>query len=321
MQLSPTVMQLSPIQNKQSLYWKDVKYGQENKYGQILIVTKKSTVDPLDPNLKIDIRLKTGRINDLKTTYGIELPTSGVKLTQKLENLLQESSEKHTSNLLRDLERCYQFRQLLVARKMSQLVAKTWLYSDQFMTSEDKEKFPIIRKLIMLGNQPPKIDELDAKMNLLENLASKYRLEEESEVILPGRMNWQSISLNLLLAGQAYLEKEDGTLSLLHEPILSTFEAVNLYAFKLDFEGFVAKSQELFSPGVQPVPPYYLWTFPYPQRSRTDEFSMLTEQMIEAWAYAEDDAGDLPFYKKTSNAEIKGVEYVYPPYPYMAGSH
>ncbi len=302
--------------NKQSLCRKEIKYG------QILLIKKKSKSDPLELefDLDLDIQLITKPLNDLEAEYGVQLPTSGVKLPQKVETLLHGMQKKHPSDCHRDLQRYYQFRQLLIARKMSQLVAKTWLDSEQMKDPEDKEKFPIIRKLILLSNEFPKIeqDEMDA---LKHRFASEYKPEDESEIILPGRLNWSSAYLNLLLAGQAYLQKDDGTLSRLHEPILSTFEAVNLYAFKLVFDEFVAQAQELFSPGNQPVPPYYLWTFPYPPRSRTDEFSLLNKNMIGAWAYAEDDKGKLPFYRRTANDEIEGVEYVYPPYPYMAGSH
>ncbi len=299
--------------NKQHLPKKDIEFG------QIIIVKNKPKSDPLAPDLDIDIELITKPVKDLKAQYTtVQFPTSGVEPTKKVKDLLHDVQDKNSSDSLKDIERYYQYRQLLIARKMSQLVAKTWLDSDQISNPEDKEKFPIIRKLILLSNQPPELEQ--DEVTAIKSIVSNYQIEDELEIIIPGRLNWQSAYLNLLLAGQAYLEKDDGTLSLLHEPILSTFEAVNLYAFKLVFDEFVAKAQELFSPGTQPVPPYYLWTFPYPPRSRTDESSQLNEQMIKAWAYAADEGGTLPFYS-TSNGEIEGVEYVYPPYPYMAGSH
>jgi hypothetical protein len=286
-----------------------------NRYGQILIVKKKSgneSTSPLDPNLDIEISLKTGTLADLENKYRVKLSTSGVKLPKRAENLLHGMQSKSPSDCLSDLSRYYQFRQLLIARKMSQLVAKTWLTLGQ-MKSEDKEKFPIIRKLILLSNQPPQIEDDE-----LEALTPTYKPEDESEIILPGRLNWSSAYLNLLLAGQAYLQKEDGTLLLLHESILSTYESANLYAFKLVFDEFVATAQELFSPGAQPSPPYYLWSFPFPPRSNTDASSPLNEEMIEAWAYAEEE-GKLPFFSHRDG--IEKIEYVYSPYPYMAGSH
>ncbi len=287
------------------------KRESNNKYGQILIVKKRAN-NPLDPNLDIEISLKTGTLAALEKKYKVKLSTSGVKLPERAENLLHEMQNKTSSDCLRDLSRYYQFRQLLIARKMSQLVAKTWLTLGQ-MKSEDKEKFPIIRKLILLSNQPPQIEDDELKA-----LTPKYKPEDESEIILPGRLNWSSAYLNLLLAGQAYLQKDDGTLLLLHESILSTYESANLYAFKLVFDEFVATAQELFSPGAQPSPPYYLWSFPFPPRSNTDASSPLNEEMIEAWAYAEEE-GELPFFSHRDG--IEKIEYVYSPYPYMAGSH
>ena len=299
--------------NKQHLPKKDVKYG------QIIIVKNKPKSDPLDPDLDMDIELITKPIKDLKDQYPtVQFPTSGVEPSEKVKDLLHDVQKKNSSDSLRDIQRYNQYRQLLIARKMSQLVAKTWLDADQINDPEDKVKFPIIKKLILLGNQPPELEKDEVKA--IKDLASGYQIEDELEIIIPGRLNWQSAYLNLLLAGQTYLQKDDGTLSLLHESILSTFESVNLYAFKLVFDQFVSKAQELFSPGSQPLPPYYLWTFPYPPRSRTDESSQLSPQMIKAWAYAAEEGGTLPFYS-TSNGEIEGVEYVYPPYPYMAGSH
>lgn len=297
----------------------------QDSLGQILIVKEGSTKTPInapDPDLGIEITLITDSLKHLKEKFSCELPTTGVKVSDGLTNKLpicpSEGGVEDEAKLQRNLAIYLQVRTLLVARKMSQLVAKTWINPQE---EEERGKISIIQKLILRSNQPPQeIQDCAGSPNLPALMETESRLNrvQISDIILPNRLNWHSINLNLLLAGQAYWQKDDGELVQLNESILSTFDAVNIYAFKLVFNDFAAVAEELQKPGLSPVPPYLLWTFPYPVRPNTkDEAVPLNDEMIKAWADAEDEGGDLPFYREG----FTGIEYVVPPYPYMPLSH
>jgi hypothetical protein len=308
---------------------------EDSSLGQILKVKNKAQSPTNDPDLGIEITLITDTLEKLNQLLEKQpgkclLPTPGAVLADGFQKKFPICDpNQNTEQQLCNMARYNQVRMLLVARKMSQLVAKTWL-DLKTLENEEKEKFSLIRKVILKGNQPPSLSSVEDsegnnKYNLKE-IASKLKLAQSSTIILPGRLNWQSINLNLLLAGQVYLEKDDGTLSLLSEPILSTYEAVNMYAFKLVFNDFVSYAEELQKPGLSSVPPYLLWTFPYPPRPKIDESTELTYEMIESWAYAPDEeqpdqnpnnCQSLPFYSPDYNK----VKYVVPPYPYMPLSH
>jgi hypothetical protein len=307
------------------------KRSSTDKLFQLLIVEEMNKKSP-NQSLGITTTLLTGTLETLKKKTSLEplkLPSRGVLLHDKflpINNQDQQEDEREDNQAKR-----YGVRMLLQARKLSQLITKSWLSENQGKDEKDNKKFRIIRKLFLTANlQPEQYDGKDIDGNEIKGINDLQKLnpsvsDAKADIILPSRLNWSHLRLSLLFAGQAYMkDDESGELTPLCEPILSTYEIVNLYAFKLVWNDFAAYREELIQPGILQVPPYNLVTVPYPPRPNTNEFTQLTDEMIQAWAYAEEgvpqgeqlESEKFPFYPLKGEPEDK-VNYVVPPYPYL----
>ena len=222
-------------------------------------------------------------------------------------------------------------RLLLKYRKISQLVAKSWL------PATVNPLYPFIKKLILTSDVIPE----KFQTNLPEyhmsqpkehyiNCSDKERFfmlasgenkaDLYSTIIQPFQWNWHLIRLSLMLAGQAFL-KDGNTYTPISEPILSTYE-IGVFAAitKVSWSEYIAVFDEVAEPGLNQLPPYYKVKFPYPPKPSED---LLPQSYIKDWAEAAEyvkDGEKLPFYPtqdSDGNFQSDLVQNVLPPYPYI----
>ena len=285
---------------------------------------------------------------DLPLEMQAELPSNGVSLkpdflpVRDREFCPQLSQKTLENNLAKNISA----RNLLAYRKMSQLVASSWLAKPGEM-----DKNLLVRKLIMSGGMAPdsyinKIpvalfagELLDEKiinannfipLSMLANTTAQARETNghaptssatvqdcRSSIILPDSINWQYIRLSLLCAGQVYWKTGPSKYSQLWEPIFSTYEICVTFAFTMvSWSEYVAEFAELVQPGYNQKPPYYKVTFPYPPKPSED---VLSEEDLSKWANAPESGGQLPFYPRKENGKYLSdlVTNILPPYPYI----
>jgi hypothetical protein len=155
---------------------------------------------------------------------------------------------------------------------------------------------------------------------------SKKLLDVETEddyLIKPEYVSYGSISLSLLLSGQAYYQEENQWKQI-WPSILSTYETIWEYGLDVSWDTFYASRIDLSKAGYLAKPPYTKVTLGYPPRP--SKFN-LTQENIKSWAEAHETAEDedlkinngLPFYPKINSTEWteKKLKFVAAPYPYI----
>ncbi|NET46731.1 hypothetical protein [Okeania sp. SIO2B3] len=344
--------------NHQQFFGHSSKSSDPRQYAlyQILIVTEEEIkeANSTSPNLGLKTRVFTGTQEELKKEIKEAYKVNGLgELDKQIEDLpndglnmddvmplpsqieIQNTSQTDIQNISQikikidnksEYERDMSLfinqystvRRLLQGRKLSQLIASTWLeddnqQEDSIITKGCKDH---VKKLLLRGNRgpdEPKAQDFDRK---------DYR---DQMIIAPDQANWQNISLNLLFCGQAYFFKGK-KFERLCEPLLSTYEASQLYAFEVVWNNFAAILEEKSQSGiVNPRGPYYTVSLPYPPCPNivNDSEVGLTENMIEKWVTAQDVGPDeeLPFVNQEWSVE-KGIniKFVTPPYPYLPQS-
>ena len=225
-------------------------------------------------------------------------------------------------------------RNILITRKLSQLIAKTWwAYLQAKETDNLWKKFTdgkwedfkpnqtdildglIAREIFLLAGQesPDHPDSDDPSIYI--PLKGVDRDKNARFLILPSSKSWQGINMSLLLSGQAY-RKIGEEWHQISQPIMSTGEIVFIYSFESDWTKFNGEIKELSTNQESP------WVvsqvvMPYPPIPSNNE---LEPNDIEKWAFAkdDDDSKGLPFYKKNKDNEyLMDVDYFKPPYPYI----
>lgn len=191
----------------------------------------------------------------------------------------------------------------------------------------------IARDLFLYGNSseptmdpdPEKgIKEMEEYLKIYYPLTSKPepRKKDARFLILPSSKNWQSITLSLLLAGQAYYRvdekgayKKDGiSYHQVSQSILSTGEIVTKYALDVAYSNFKGDIKEL-DLAENKASAAYLAILPYPPiPSEID----LPREDIKTWAYADDAEPPFPFYSRSEDGEyLIGTNYHTSPYAYI----
>ncbi|MCJ8279734.1 MAG: hypothetical protein MJK14_07355 [Rivularia sp. ALOHA_DT_140] len=170
----------------------------------------------------------------------------------------------------------------------------------------------IAREIFLLaGQESPDHPDPDDP-SIYTPLKSECRDKNARFLILPSSKSWQGINMSLLLSGQAY-RKIGEEWHQISQPIMSTGEIVFNYSFESDWSKFNGELKELStnlqSPWIQ-----YQVIMPYPPIPSERELDL---KDIKTWADAEDESGDLPFYKKKDNEYLMDVDYFKPPYPYI----
>lgn len=259
------------------------------------------------------------------------LPSPGVVFPKGFINSLSKKNEQtELDNFQTELGNFYNtMRILLHSRKLSQLIAKTW-WSYLQATKKDPtlwDKFTagewddidsdildglIAREIFLFaGGDPP--DNPDDPKNphiYIPLKGTKPTTERARFLIFPSSKSWQGISLSLLLAGQAYYKIGD-KYHQISQSILSTGEIVFQYSLEVDWTKFSGDIKELLLSHEKPFVAYQV-VIPYPPIP-----SDIDQNNVEKWAYAKEEGGDFPFYKKKNNDYLMDVEYFSSPYPYI----
>jgi len=270
------------------------------------------------------------------------LPSKGAIIKDDFLPVLSRGTPPRVNE--QNLAERYPVSILLKARKLSQLVAKSWLTNDR-----DHPYNSIIRKLILSAdlapddcetqiprNSMPAVDALRDNASIDNpDLLALYLLGQQmstndalgrtpptnlnrTHLILPDGLNWQYIRLALLVSGQAYME-EDGNYTPISDPIASTYDVCVYVAFTMvSWSSYLSHRVEYVQPGQNAKPPYFKVDVPYPPRLLGDSTG-LTEKEVKAWAYASDDPDSstpsYPFYPENQGDRL--VKNVVPPSPYL----
>lgn len=273
-------------------------------------------------------KLVCGKKKDLVEHYNLEpscLPTSGVVVDK-------DFIAKKTSDDIKAAQYST-VRFLLQCRKLSQLLTSTWLDDTKKIQDEKEDKLKLIVKILDSYNTRLTTDWLneDGSKDIIKDdseiqrkILEVKKKEKEGKndllsfLINPINISYQSISLALLLSGQAYYKSENGW-ERISEPILSTYETIWEYALDISWDTFYAHRVDLSQATAQQNPPFTKVTLGYPPRP--NQFSLGQEQ-IEEWVTAQEYSGDsnkYPFYPKEGSYdwENQKLQIVAPPYPYI----
>ena len=316
----------------------------ENEYAsysnhlfQILVFD--GDIDNLEQD-ESNFKLVYGKKKNLERWFEIDnssLPTCGVKVNADFMPL-----SNGNTNLSEILQAEYAtVRFLLQSRKLSQLTASTWLDDEggkQLNASQIKRK--LVKKIFHTYNIRPDIYWVDDEYRLSKKPMTAKELQKKLEeeninkhfLVKLNSISYNSISLVLLLSGQAYY-KADGTYENICGSIFSTYEMIWEYGIDLSWDTFYARREDISQSGLYPNPPFTKVILAYPPRPHDDS---LSQKQIENWVTAKDEweyeetpTGEseeakkvkslYPFYPEegTDEWEDKQLEYIVPPYPYI----
>ena len=317
------------------------------------ILTVKEVPESVNSS-KIETTLYVATLRDLQAAVPIitakNVPSAGIQLDSqfcaRIDNPRSDPVIEHENEVR--LATRYSAQSLLKARKISQLFSCSWLdegYAPSDLVSpEHMARNAVIRKVLLTANLPPdnyvvSSSNSDSGRGLLHlyRLCGKIQRDRpdnpielppnrqglRSRVILPDTPAWRLIRMSLLLAGQVFWEKDDGTYDTLTCPILSTYDICVQYAFTtVKWDQYIAQQLDILQPGQNQVPGYYNTTMPYPPRHSSEAVN-ITPRMVHEWATAPDqdrEDNKWPFYppkKEDGNYESSLVRYIAPPYPYL----
>ncbi|MEA5565498.1 hypothetical protein [Anabaena sp. UHCC 0399] len=311
----------SPMSHHQVMLKKNQSLDAETTLFQILAIEEEFG------NLKK--KLVYGTKKDLIAYYQIadnNLPTAGTEVNKDFVDT--------------DDPRFSAVRFLLQCRQLSQIMSYTWLDEQSIQTSPQKTQIELVREIFNSYNIIPDtywLENHNGKLELTSirslQLSKKLiDLDIEGEYLIrPEYVSYGSISLSLLLSGQAYYQ-EGNQWKQIWKSILSTYETIWEYALDVSWDTFYASRVDLSQAGYPARPPYTKVTLGYP--SRPSEFS-LTQENIQRWAEAHETAQDehrkfqikLPFYPEryedkeqkieTEDWQQKKLKFVAAPYPYI----
>lgn len=195
---------------------------------------------------------------------------------------------------------------LLQTRKLSQMIAYTWLEPEN-IPDEMKAKVNLVRKILRFPHQK-------VCTYWLDNHHSEQKPPEYSWLIQPDNINYDFIALALLLCGQAFYKDENGQFAHIWEPIGSIYQLIFEYGLDVSWELFHGVMTEIGHTG-KDFPAGKI-TVPYPPRP--SEFNV-SQSDIETWATAKEHDGPYPFYPSQDSEDWKNhqLKHVYPPSPYI----
>ncbi|MDJ0675431.1 MAG: hypothetical protein QNJ36_08650 [Calothrix sp. MO_167.B42] len=266
------------------------------------------------------LELVYGTKEDLERKYGLDpsyLPAKGVQIDQ---DFLQQGSADYST-----------LRFLLQGRKLSQIMTKTWLDP-----KEQDVNTKIIKKIFDSYNIIPdsywlerenkleSIEDIQLQRKLLDiqekTGSGNFKKDLSALLIRPTHIGYNSISLVLLLSGNAYYKDKQGDyIRIYDDSILSTYETIWEYALDLSWDTFYAYRIDLSQAAVQQKPPFTKVTLGYPPRP--DQFS-LKQDNIKTWVNATEyysSDNKYSFYPEKDSDDWKNqkLNVVAPPYPYM----
>jgi len=260
-------------------------------------------------------KLVYGTKKDLEEHYGLcnpSFPTRGVSVNEDfisatpVDSIISEV-ETQQRNAVRAAVRF-----LLQSRHLSQLIAYTWLDKDTIKHTQElrkkKDRIKLVRKIFNSYNIKPNEEWLTPKPEGDDKMAY---------VIKPQYVSYNSISLALLLCGQAYYKNSCNQWVKIWEPIFSTYDMIWEYALDISWDTFYASRIDIAQATGQPQPPFTKVTLGYPPRP--SEFD-LKQKNIKTWAVADDTCdANYPFYPPAHSQEWidKKLKFVQPPFPYI----
>ncbi|MDF0555376.1 hypothetical protein [Kamptonema sp. UHCC 0994] len=278
----------------------------DDDYFQVLIVTEPNKDTGFETTLLTKKKKEFEGMEVLGGgTIADKLPSLGVELDPKFLRIKDDDGNINYQNLAKYPTA----RFMLQCRKLSQLIAKTWLPKDSFKDELAATKARLARKFFFAANLQP--NNFDPEPNQIPTG------KETENIIQPNRLSQQGLQLSLLFGGLVYTPSAPGSDTYLRicEPIFSNYELVYEYALRVSWDTFYATRTDYPQPGNNPVPPYYEVVMSYPPRPELGEFTVKLEQ-VEKWAKAKDKHGDFPFYPEDIASSDK-VGFVHPPYPYI----
>jgi hypothetical protein len=317
----------SYVQNLQSNL--SIKIGQEPKsingdqynqyYFQLLIFENEDTP-----------KLVYGTKEALQTKYNLapsSFPSSGAKVDSEFSPSGQDPDKYPLAQA--ELSTVYF---LLQTRKLSQMIAYTWLEPEN-IPDEMKAKVNLVRKILRFPHQKvctywldnpqeaeKPISEIDLSRKLLGD--SEKPNPKCSWLIQPDNISYDFIALALLLCGQAfykdkvnfYYPDKHEHFAQIWEPIGSIYQLIFEYGLDVTWELFHGVMTELVHTG-KDFPAGKI-TVPYPPRP--SEFNV-SQSDIETWAKAKEYDGPYPFYPSEHSEDWKNhqLKHVYPPSPYI----
>ena len=257
-----------------------------------------------------EFKLVYGKRKDINKKYDIESLSSGVEVDK---NFVDPQSIEYPTVFF-----------LLKCRKLSQLVASTWLTPSQIEAKNNslKNQIPLTRKILDSYNIFPSSTYWlcdDSELRQVDDRFILGKLEDNDfYCIKPTHISYRSISLVLLLCGQAYY-KENNAWTKICEPIFTTYETIWEYGLDISWDTFYSTRIDVSQAGIIQVPPFTSVVLGYPPKPNT--FS-LQDDKIEHWVDSnEHDSGEnkFPFYPQegTTEWEKKDLKYIIPPYPYI----
>jgi hypothetical protein len=311
----------SYVQNLQSNL--SIKIGQEPKsingdqynqyYFQLLIFENEDTP-----------KLVYGTKEALQTKYNLapsSFPSSGCEVDPEFCPSGQDQDKDPLAEI-----KLSTVHFLLQTRKISQMIAYTWLEPEN-IPDEMKTKVKLVREILKFPNQKlptcwldetlqqtKVITEIDLSRKLLGN--SQTIPSEYSWLIPPSHISYDFIALALLLCGQAFYKDKNGQFASIWEPIASIYQLIFEYGVDVAWELFHGITTELVHTGQNSTLPANKITIPYPPRP--SEFNV-SQSDIATWAKANDHDGSYPFYPSKDSDDWKNhqLKYVYPPSPYI----
>lgn len=285
---------------------------------QMLIFEKGQDIPKLVYGTKKDLQAKYGSDCEKQS---LPFPTSGAKVDPSFLESVPNKSQLKSAQFST-------VRFLLQCRLLSQLMTYTWIDDDK-IPQGNKQEILLVRKILDTYNLVPETFWLDSQDNEyhVEDLEIESKLLETKKkdeglldfLLKPDHIGYGSISLALLLSGQAYYQNEDNQWKQIISSILSTYEIIWEYGIDLSWDTFYATRRDLSQAGETPKPPYTMVTFSYPPRPT--QFNV-TQKQIKEWATApqyDGEDNDYPFYpiKDSSDWENQQLKFIAPPYPYI----
>lgn len=267
-------------------------------------------------------KLVYGTKKALQTKYNLapsSFPSSGAKVDPKFF----PSQPKDDPLAQAELSTVYF---LLQTRKLSQMIAYTWLEPEN-IPDEMKAKVNLVRKILRFPHQKvctywldnpqeaeSPISEIDLSRKLLGDSETHPKKYKYSWLIQPDNINYDFIALALLLCGQAFYKDKNGQFAHIWEPIGSIYQLIFEYGLDVSWELFHGVMTELVHTG-KDFPAGKI-TVPYPPRP--SEFNV-SQSDIQTWAKAKEHDGPYPFYPSEHSEDWKNhqLKHVYPPSPYI----
>lgn len=295
---------------------------------------------------EVEAKLVTDTRKNLNTFLGVpeqsannfdsfsRFPSVGAKVREDfLHCLSKDVPEIHQSE-------CATVRFLKQTRLLSQLMAAMWLDDKP---DGYKEEIHYARKILREYCAIPKphnVKGVKEGKKITEGLTEYINDQvkngkKDLYLIKPEHIGYSSISLALLLCGQAYYKK-NSQWKRIWKPIFSSYEMVYEYALDLSWDTFYATRVDIFQPGAEPNPPYTKVTLGYPPKPITsqteDDKYDLSQEALSKWFMAKEistkDNEGLPFYPTATRVTDKDgkeqfhfkddkLQFVMPPIPYI----